>query len=161
MFNRIKKYFKNKYYYNFGKFYQILHDHIKSNKYYLLGCMNDCNKCAFELALYYQNIEKNYSLMKNYYNISINLNNVKAMYNLAVYYDYIEYNDTMAIKYYNMAIAHNHIDSLYLLGMIHQRRGNYELMIHYLTIADQKGHIDAKNKLYYHKNFIDNVKYNS
>ena len=56
------------------------------------------------LANYYQDVEKDYALMKKYYLMAIDLGNLLAMNNLANYYQYAEKDYALMKKYYLMAI---------------------------------------------------------
>jgi len=54
----------------------------------------------FYYGVYYDEIEKNYDLMKKYYLMAIELNNSPAMYNLADYYKKIGKNDQTFVELY-------------------------------------------------------------
>ena len=57
--------------------------------------------CLFELGKYFQNIEKNYEMMKKYYEMAITeYNDIYASYNLATYYRITEFNEKKMIEYY-------------------------------------------------------------
>ena len=64
---------------------------------------NDDEK-NFWNGLYYEHIEKDYSQMKKYFMMAIELGNSWAMNNLGYYYQYIEKDYPQMKKYYRMAI---------------------------------------------------------
>ena len=69
------------------------------------------------LAVYYDEIEKNYKEAIKYYLMAIEKGDSDAMFNLAVYYDKIEKNYKEAIKYYLMLIEKGDYDATYNLNI--------------------------------------------
>lgn len=87
--------------YDFGK-YNLM------KKYFSIAIFNnvdefnkDCES-MYNLGNYYKDIEKNYILMKKYYQMAANLGHVNSMKKLAEYYEMIEIDKEQMKKYYLM-----------------------------------------------------------
>ena len=126
-------------------------------------------------GLYYRNVEKNYTLMKKYYVMAIEVGNVRAMYNPGMYYKDVEkkylimameLGDTCAMNnlgwYYKivekdydmmkecyvMAIEKNDAAAMYNFGLYYQSvEKNYDLMKKYYLMAIELGDADAMKNL--------------
>jgi TPR repeat protein len=102
----------------------------------------------YNLAYYYEQIEKNYPLAIKYYQMAIEFGYSKAMYNLAYYYDEIEKNYPLAIKYYLMAIELNELNAMYNLAYYYdQIEKNYPQAIKYYLMAIELNDLNAMNNL--------------
>jgi len=86
---------------------------------------------------HYYSIEKNYELMKQYYLMTIELNDTVSLNNLGVCYQYyVVKNYDQMKKYYLMAIALNDTETMYNLASYYDLiEKNYELMQKYCLLA--------------------------
>jgi hypothetical protein len=76
-----------------------------------------------ELGKYYRDKEKNYDLMKKYFEMAIKMESVEAMYQYALFYhDHVHDFEQMK-KYYEMAIDKGHITSMENLGLYRSEKG--------------------------------------
>jgi TPR repeat protein len=104
------------------------------------------------IAMYYNNIKKNYQLMEKYYMIAIEKGNSSAMNNLACYYrDQKKYE--MMEKYYMMAIEKDNSYAMNNLACYYRDiKFNYDNMIKYYTMSIKKNNTTAIYNLglYYH-----------
>ena len=94
---------------------------------YIIGVYNHsiideettCPHKLFWNGRYYQDLEKNYELMKKYYSMAIEKGNSTATHSLGVYYQLIEKDYELMTKYYLMGIengdknAMHNLDSYY------------------------------------------------
>jgi hypothetical protein len=106
------------------------------------------------LGRYYEQIEKNYDLMKKYYLQAIEKGYSDAMNSLGLYYFEIEKNYDPAKKYFSMAIDNGNIHALCNIGLYYEIVvKNYNMMECYYWQATEKGnHTALKNlDLYYLK----------
>ena len=112
-----------------------------------------CTNAMNNLGLYYENIEKNYDLMKKYYLMAIELKYPNAMKNLGLYYQDIEKNYDLMKKYYLMAIEFNDVFAMNNLGCYyHNTEKNYDLMKKYYLMAIELNNVVSMYTLgyYYH-----------
>ena len=118
----------------------IIHDLLRYN---IIGDKYNSIICLY-YGLYYENLIKDYDLMKKYYLMAINYNNIYAMNNLAHYYQFEEKHYDLAKKYYLMAINNNHGIAMYNLGCYYQDiEENHDLMKKYYLMAADSGDDDG------------------
>ena len=96
---------------------------------------------------YYEDIEKDYDLMKKYYLMAIDLNNSCAMNNLGVYYQNIEKDYDLMKKYYLMAIELKNSYAMFWLGSYYEDIEDYDLMKKYYLMAIELNNSGAMNNL--------------
>jgi TPR repeat protein len=112
----------------------------------------------YNLGNYYENIEKNYDLMKKYFLMAIEKGNAHAMNNLGYHYRNIEKNYDLAKKYYLMAISLGDSDAMYNLGHYYEHiEINYDLSKKYYLMAISLGNTDAMCNL---GNYYENIEKN-
>ncbi len=105
-------------------------------KYYQQAIDMNCDKSMFRLGEYYRAKGDN-SIMKKYYNMAAELNNVDALYSLARHYELYEQDYKKMKAYYQKAIILGHIMSMHNLAYYYesvehdyiQMKKNYELAI--------------------------------
>ena len=110
-------------------------------------------------GVYYDEIEKNYDLMKKYYLMAIQLNHSSAMFNLAWYYQYTKENYDLMKKYYLMAIELNNSDAMdYLADYYEKNEKNNQSFVELYKYEDNfinlfndkfKDNINLDQKYYY------------
>ena len=86
----------------------IIYDLFKNN---IIKNNHNSMICLY-YGFYYEHIIKDYDLMKKYYLMAINYNNVTAMTNLAYYYECTGKNYDSAKKYYLMAVKNNNNNAI-------------------------------------------------
>lgn len=79
-----------------GDFYKKNNDYEMMKKYYLMAIDKNNKYAMFRLGYYYESIEKNYDLMKKYYEMS---NYKYSFIRLSYYYKNIEHNYELYEKY--------------------------------------------------------------
>jgi hypothetical protein len=120
----------------------------KKNTLYHKKCLEkglenaDCNKLV-EKGYHYQYTEKNYDLMKKYYQIAINKGSAIAANNLGVYYQDILYNFKEAERLYKISADQGCIYAMNNLGLLYQRSNKHEEMERYFQLAISKDDSDA------------------
>jgi TPR repeat protein len=120
----------------------------KKNTLYYKKCLekglenSNCNKLV-EQGYYYQYTEKNYDLMKKYYQIAINKGSAIASNNLGVYHQDILYNFKEAERLYKISADQGCIYAMNNLGLLYQRSNKYEEMERYFQLAINKNDSDA------------------
>jgi len=110
------------------------------------------------IGMYYFHFKRNYGLMRKYYSMAIEKNNVGAMYNFGSYYQNYEKNYDLMKKYYLMAIEKEDSKSMVNLGFYYQYTEiNDELMKKYYLMAVEKENDDAYYllKKYYKNNIFE------
>ncbi len=152
---------------NISVFKQFLDEHIQynNNTYLYFKCVYHYCKMEYDIMLelaesvkenniysllgyHYQNTEINYELMKKYYLMAIELNDLKAMVHLGYYYQNIEINYDLMKKYYLMAIELNSRVAAYNLGYHYRYKEiNYNLMKEYYLIAIKLDSASAMHSL--------------
>ena len=87
-------------------------------------------------GLYYRNVEKNYTLMKKYLIMAMELGDTCAMNNLGWYYKIVEKDYDMMKECYVMAIEKNDAAAMYNFGLYYQSvEKNYDLMKKYYLMS--------------------------
>ena len=109
----------------------IIYDLLKNN---IIGTTYNSIICLYH-GIYYKRA-KDFDLMKKYYLMAIDYNNVDAMNNLAIYYYDFENNWDLMKKYYLMAIDLNNTDAMNTMGNYYQYvEINYDLMKKYYLMS--------------------------
>ena len=107
----------------------------------------------YKLGLYYQFINKNYELMKEYYNKAIIKDNCyDAFNNLGYHYMEIEKDYKKALTYYNLAIENNNFNAYNNIGLYYYNiEKKYEEAVYYFLLACDNNIYEAYNNigLYY------------
>tara|TARA_R110001599_G_scaffold54300_1_gene151116 strand:+ start:1090 stop:1962 length:873 start_codon:yes stop_codon:yes gene_type:complete len=110
----------------------------------------------FYYGSYYQNVEKNYDLMKKYYLLGIKLNDVLSMHNLANYYNIVEKNYDLMKKYYLLGIKLNDFLSMNNLADYYNLvEKNYDLMKKYYMMAIKLNNKISMNNLACYYEYIE------
>jgi TPR repeat protein len=101
---------------------------------------SNINYILLNLGLYYEKIEKDYKLAKQYYLTAVEKGNSNAMYNLGYYNRNIEKDYDLMKKYYLMAIEKGNSNAMNNLGNYYEKtEKNTELMKKYYLMAIRKG----------------------
>ena len=109
---------------------------------------NGCSKAMYNLGVYYEEIEKDYDLMKKYFLMAIDKGYSGAMDNLGRYYQLIEKNYDLMKRYYLMAIDKGEQVAMFFLGMHYKiKEKDSNLMKKYFFMAIDK---DADTYIIYH-----------
>jgi len=117
-------------------------------RWYEMAIEKGCVDSMYNIALYYEDIEKDYNLMKFYYEMAIEKGCSASMNNLAYHYELIEKDYTLMKKYYEMALEKGHIISMYNFGLYYQEiEKDYDKMKMYLEMGNEKGHEKCKDTL--------------
>ena len=133
---------------NFGIYYYNNKNYLLMKLYFVLAIEYGCMESAYNLAFYYQEVEKKYHYMKAYYELAITKGDVYSMYKLAYYYYVREKNITLMKKYFNMAISFGHVNSMYELGKYYKYcENNYSKAERLFFLALAKGHECAGNEI--------------
>ena len=119
------------------------YDDIK--KYYqnLLMLNPSDTKIIISLAYYYEEVEKNYSEMKKYFELAIKYGCVEAMVNLAYYYEEIEQDYEKMNQYYLMGCEHGDIESMENLESFYFDKSK----LHQILMSSTKKNKLISNKL--------------
>jgi TPR repeat protein len=128
---------------NLGFSYQNMKKYDKMEIYFLKAIELGNSKGAFNLAWYYDGINRDVAKMKKYYKMGIDIDeNANSMYNLALYYSSVKKYDKM-IKLYEKSITlHDDKDSI------------FNLAIYYSDVEK-----NVKGMKYYHKMAVTQFNY--
>ena len=127
--------------------YEYLSEYILNLYNYKIVEKDDVNK-LFWNGNYYQNVEKDYIKMKEYYLMAIDMNDSDAMSNLGYYYQSIEKDYVKMLKYYIMAIEMNNSNTMCNLGFYYQDvEKDYNKMKKYYLMAIEINSSDAMSNL--------------
>ena len=131
-----------------GIYYYNNKNYLLMKLYFVLAIEYGCMESAYNLAFYYQEVEKKYHYMKAYYEFAITKGDIYAMYKLAYHYYVREKNVILMKKYFNMAISFGDTNSMYELGMYYKYcEQNYLKAEGYFFLAFAKGHECAGNEI--------------
>ena len=107
----------------------------------------------FYFGWYYNNVEKNYILMKQYYLMAIENGYTNASCNLGHYYQHIEKDYDKMKQYYAIGIERKCTVVMHNLGHYYQYiEKDYDKMKHYFTMGIKHGNSDAiRDLLWYYE----------
>jgi hypothetical protein len=136
-------------YVNLEKYYKDIEEQARL-KYYIDGIKLGSKYAARSMAYYYYE-NRNYDLMKKYYEIGITMDCSKSAYELGIYYRDDEKNYDLMKKYYEIGITMDCSMSAYELGSYYQDdEKNYDLMKKYYEIGIELGNFNSANNLGYY-----------
>ncbi len=109
------------------------------------------------IAIYYRFVKKNYSEMKKYFLLAINLKDTNAMNNFANYYGCIKKYDKMK-KWIliAMTIDSSDFDTFHNLGYYYECIKNYNKMLKWYLISSKYGNLNSMNYLGHYYESIKN-----